>query len=254
MATNEAAGKTNELFREFARTRDIALRNRLVEHYLYLVDILIRKYLGKGVEYDDLHQVGSMALIAAVDRFDPERGFEFSSFATPTIIGEVKRYFRDKGWALHLPRRIKDLAIKLDEARESFLNRTGRQPTVPEMAEALGVAEEDVLEAMESRQNYRAYSLNQAMDESDAEGGGAAGVSLEAFTSVKEQGYEDVENLDLIQKVLDRLSDREKTVFKNRILGEKTQKEIAEILGVSQMTVSRLENDIREKFRAEYHR
>ena len=109
-----------ELFLEYKSNPKIELRNQIVEKYLYMVDILIRKYLGKGVEYDDLYQVGALALVSAVERFDPDRGFEFSSFATPTILGEIKKYFRDKQWSLKVPRRLKEMAAKIQEVKDSF--------------------------------------------------------------------------------------------------------------------------------------
>jgi RNA polymerase sigma-B factor len=242
-----------KLFAEYAKTKDIGLRDQLVEQYLYLVEILARKYKGRGVEYDDLYQVGSIALMLAVERFDPERGFEFTSFATPTIIGEIKRYFRDKGWAISIPRRIKELSLHLDETREELFNKTGKQPTIPQIAEKLGVTDEEILEALENRNSYHTYSLNQALDESSGEGEHVAS-SMEKYTGIDERGFEEFENAEFIKKVMKNLSEREQKIFKNRVLGSKTQQELANEMGVSQMTISRLETDIREKFKAEYFR
>jgi RNA polymerase sigma-B factor len=241
------------LFAEYATTKDIRLRDQLVEQYLYLVEILARKYNGKGSEYDDLYQVGAIALMLAVERFDPSRGFEFTSFATPTIIGEIKRYFRDKGWALSIPRRIKELSLHLDETREELYNLTGHQPTIPQIADKLGVTEEEVLEALENRNSYHTYSLNQALDEGAGEGEHAVS-SMEKFTGIDEKGFEEFENAEFVKNVMKKLSEREKTIFRDRVLGTKTQQELADEMGVSQMTVSRLETDIREKFKAEYFR
>ena len=139
-----------ELFDQYRKTGDVSIRNEIVESYLYMVDILIRKYLNKGVEYDDLYQVGAMALISAVERFDPSKGYEFSSFATPTIIGEIKKYFRDKEWSVKVPRRMKEMAGKIQSAKEELSNRLQRNPTIPEIAEFTGFSEEDVLQATES--------------------------------------------------------------------------------------------------------
>ena len=132
-----------ELFDQYRKTGDVSIRNEIVESYLYMVDILIRKYLNKGVEYDDLYQVGAMALISAVERFDPSKGYEFSSFATPTIIGEIKKYFRDKEWSVKVPRRMKEMAGKIQSAREELSNRLQRNPTIPEIAEFTGFSEEE---------------------------------------------------------------------------------------------------------------
>jgi RNA polymerase sigma-B factor len=251
--TQEQKNLIDELFASYAETRDVETRNRLVEQYLYLVDILVKKYLGKGIDYDDLYQVGSMALVLAVERFDPSKGFTFSSFATPTIIGEIKRYFRDKGWAVKVPRRMKEIVMELSTAKDELSRKLGRSPTIPELSEVMGYSEEEILEAMESGRSYSSYSLNQAFEEEGGEGGGDQN-KFEKYTSVKEAGYESFENAELIKNVIAQLSDKEKAVFQARILEEKTQMEVAEILGVSQMTISRLENEIKRKFREEYYK
>ena len=130
--------RDKELFLAYSKNKDIETRNRIVEKYLYMVDILIKKYLGKGVEYDDLYQVGALALISAVERFDPEKGFEFSSFATPTILGEIKKYFRDKGWSVKVPRHMKEISSSMGPVKEDLTSKLGRKPTVAEIAEAMG--------------------------------------------------------------------------------------------------------------------
>jgi RNA polymerase sigma-B factor len=242
-----------ELFAEYAKTGDIGLRDKIVEQYLFLVEILAHKYQGKGVEYDDLYQVGAIALMLAVERFEPSRGFEFTSFATPTIIGEIKRYFRDKGWALSLPRRIKDLSLRLDETREEIFNLTGKAPTIPEIAEKLGVTDEDILEALENRNSYHTYSLNQALDENMSDADYVVS-SVEKFTGIDEAGFSDIENAEFVQNVMKKLSKREQTILRDRVLGAKSQQELADEMGVSQMTISRLETDIRAKFKTEYYR
>ena len=133
-----------ELFLKYKSNPNIELRNELVEKYLYMVDILIRKYLGKGVEYDDLYQVGALALVSAVERFDPDRGFEFSSFATPTILGEIRKYFRDKQWSLKVPRRLKEMAAKIQEVKDAFYTENHRNPSVEEIASATGFSQEEI--------------------------------------------------------------------------------------------------------------
>ena len=143
-----------EMFRKYAETKDITIRNKIVEENLYMVDILIRRYLGKGVEKDDLYQVGALALINAVERFDPDKGFEFSSFATPTILGEIKKYFRDKGWSLKVPRRLKEISVALPKVKETLTAKLGRAPTVAEVAQHIRPAGE-VLKALRLWQTDR---------------------------------------------------------------------------------------------------
>ena len=236
-----------ELFDRYRETRSIELRNEIVEKYLYIVDILIKKYLNKGVDYEDLYQVGSMALVFAVERYDASKGYEFTSFATPTIIGEIKRYFRDKGWAVKVPRRLKEISAQISPAKEYLYGRLNRIPTIAELAEYLGYSEEEILEAMEGGQAYSTYSLNQTFDEGGDEGEGAV---LEKYTGREESGYHSFENAELIKTVMEDLSEKEKDIFKRRFFKNETQQDIAEKMGVSQMTISRLEKKIREKFKA----
>jgi len=250
---NNRKKEADALFKEYAQTRSEATRNKIVEQYLYLAEILSKKYTGRGIDYDDLYQVAAMALVLAVERFDPSKGFAFSSFATPTIIGEIKRYFRDKSWAVKVPRRIKDLSLQLNAAREKLQAKTGKPPTVPELSEYLGCSDEEVLEALETGQTYHAYSLNQEIG-GGGEGGDEHATSLDHYMSVEETGYASFENEDLIKSVMRKLSDRERGIFKDRMLGSKTQQEVAKEFGVSQMTISRLESEIREKFRKEYYK
>ena len=236
-----------DLFDQYRQSRSVELRNEIVEKYLYIVDILIKKYLNKGVDYEDLYQVGSMALVFAVERYDTSKGYEFTSFATPTIIGEIKRYFRDKGWAIKVPRRLKEISAQISPAKEFLYGKLNRVPTVKELAEYLGYTEEEILEAMEGGQAYSTYSLNQTFDEGGDEGEGAV---LEKYTGREESGYHSFENAELIKTVLKDLSKKEQDIFKRRFFENETQQDIAEKMGVSQMTISRLEKKIREKFKA----
>ncbi|MCI9598334.1 MAG: SigB/SigF/SigG family RNA polymerase sigma factor [Firmicutes bacterium] len=237
-----------ELFDRYYKQKDISLRNEIVESYLYMVDILIRKYLNKGVEYDDLYQIGSMALISAVERFDPTKGYEFSSFATPTIIGEIKKYFRDKEWSVKVPRRMKEISGKVQMAKEELFNKLQRNPTVSELAAHIGHSEEEVFQAMESSMAYNAFSLNQTFDESGEEGESPI---LERYAAVEDAGYDRLEYGEMISKVLAELSDTNKYIFKQRFVEDKSQAEIAKKLGVSQMTISRAEKSIKQKFQQE---
>lgn len=245
MTSAETSNK--DLFDRYRETKSIELRNELVEKYLYIVDILIKKYLNKGVDYEDLYQVGSMALVFAVERYDASKGYEFTSFATPTIIGEIKRYFRDKGWAIKVPRRLKEISAQISPAKEYLYGRLNRIPTVTELAAYLGYTEEEILEAMEGGQAYSTYSLNQTFDEGGDEGEGAV---LEKYTGREEHGYRSFENAELIKSVMKDFSDKEKDIFRRRFFDNETQQDIAEEMGVSQMTISRLEKKIREKFKA----
>ena len=225
--------------------KEIEERNKLVEDHLYMIDILIRKYLGKGVEYDDLYQAGALALVNAADRFDPEKGFEFRTFATPTILGEIKKYFRDKEWSLSVPRRQKELVVKLRDAEDAILKTKGRPATVEELAEATGYTEEQVIQAMESSKAYGAFSLESAADTDDE------GSAIEKFVGFTEKGYERIEMAEIISRVLESLSDTNRYIFRQRFLENRPQAEIAKELGVSQMTISRAEKNIVKKFKEE---
>lgn len=239
---------TSELLKEYAENPTIELRNRIVEENLYIVDILIRKYLGKGVDYDDLYQVGAMALVSAVERFDPTKGYEFQSFATPTILGEIKKYFRDKEWSLKVPRRMKENAGKVQEAKEKLTGKLGRVPTVEEISEITGLTHEQIIQAMESAKAYGTYSLDSPATTSDEEADAAA---LEKYIGFEDNGFERVELGEIINNVLKNFSDTYKYIFKQRLILNKSQSEIASKLGVSQMTVSRAEKAIIESFKKE---
>lgn len=239
---------TSELLKEYAENPTIELRNRIVEENLYIVDILIRKYLGKGVDYDDLYQVGAMALVSAVERFDPTKGYEFQSFATPTILGEIKKYFRDKEWSLKVPRRMKENAGKVQEAKEKLTGKLGRVPTVEEISEITGLTHEQIIQAMESAKAYGTYSLDGPATTSDEEADAAA---LEKYIGFEDNGFERVELGEIINNVLKNFSDTYKYIFKQRFILNKSQSEIASKLGVSQMTVSRAEKAIIESFKKE---
>ncbi|MDD7511488.1 MAG: SigB/SigF/SigG family RNA polymerase sigma factor [Peptostreptococcaceae bacterium] len=238
-------------FKEYKSNPSVEIRNALVEKYLYMVDILIRKYLGKGVEYDDLYQVGAIALVSAVERYDPEKGFEFSSFATPTILGEIKKYFRDKQWSLKVPRRLKEIAAKIQEAKEKLSADLQRNPTVEEIAEFTGFTQEQIIEALEGAKAYGTYSLDKTFDELGEEGESSF---LEKYMGFEERGYERIETDEIINSVLNSFSDDYKYIFKERFLLNKSQSDIAKVLGVSQMTISRAERNIIEQFRAELRR
>lgn len=240
-----------ELFEDYKQNPTIEKRNALVEKNLYMVDILIRKYLSKGVEYDDLYQIGALALVAAVERFDPAKGFEFSSFATPTILGEIKKYFRDKQWSLKVPRRLKEIAAKVQDAKDKLNSELHRTPTVAEIAEFTGYTEEQIIEAIESSHAYGTYSLDKTFDEAGEDGENAF---LEKYTGFNEHGYDQIETAEIINKVVNTFNNQYKFIFRERFINNKSQSEIAKSLGISQMTVSRAEKNIVGKFRAELFR
>ncbi len=237
-----------DMFINYRNNPTVELRNEIVEKYLYMVDILIRKYLNKGVEYDDLYQVGALALVSAVERFDPDKGFEFSSFATPTILGEIKKYFRDKQWSLKVPRRLKEISSKVQESKDLLYTELHRKPTIEEIAKYTGFTEEQILEAMESSQAYSTYSLDKTFDEQGEEG---ENLFFEKYIGFDDKGFERVEINEIISKVMNNFSDQFRYIFKERFIYNKSQAEIAKILGVSQMTVSRAEKNIIEQFKSE---
>ena len=237
-----------ERFIEYKKNPTVEERNALVEDHLYMVDILIRKYLNKGVDYDDLYQVGALALVNAVERFDPSKGYEFSSFATPTILGEIKKYFRDKEWSLKVPRRMKEIAAKVQDVQDDLHLKLARKPTIAEIAEATDFTEEQIVEAIESAHAYNAYSLDQSFDEAGEDGESAF---LEKYTGFEEAGYKQVELSEIIHGVLDKMSEQDKYIFRERFIYNRSQADIADTIGVSQMTISRAEKKIIEKFRKE---
>jgi RNA polymerase sigma-B factor len=208
------------------------LRDRLVEMHLPLVEYLARRFAGRGEPLDDLIQVGTIGLIKAVDRFDTERGVEFSTYATPTVVGEIKRHFRDKGWTVRVPRRLQELRASLSSATAQLTQDLGRSPTVAELASHLGIGEEDVLEGLESANAYAAISLETA-DDTD-------GQSVLDTLGETDEALEGVEYRESLKPLLDSLPDRERRILVLRFFGNMTQSQIAAELGISQMHVSRL--------------
>ena len=239
---------TLDRFIEYKKNPTIELRNEIVEDHLYMVDILIRKYLNKGVDYDDLYQVGALALVQAVERFDPSKGYEFSSFATPTILGEIKKYFRDKQWSLKVPRRLKEISSKVQAARDDLYLKMHRNPTVEEIAKETGLTEEQIIEALESAHAYGTYSLDKTFEDAGEDGESSF---LERYTGFDDKGFEGVEINEIIDKVMSELSDQNRYIFRERFIYNRSQTDIAKTLGVSQMTISRAERNIINQFREE---
>ncbi|MQW75546.1 SigB/SigF/SigG family RNA polymerase sigma factor [Nocardioides sp. dk4132] len=210
-------------------------RNALVHLHLPLVDHCARRFRNRGEPFEDLVQVGTIGLIKSVDRFDLDRGVEFSTYATPTIIGEIKRYFRDKGWAIRVPRRLQELRMQIGTATAELTQTLGRSPTARELAEAIGCTVEEIVEGIDSSNAYSTLSLDAAADDSE---NGAASM-LDAI-GIEDAGLAHVEVRESIKPLLDRLDPREKKILLLRFFKNMTQSQIAAEIGVSQMHVSRL--------------
>ena len=221
-------------FAQFAVDRDATLRGELIEAHLGLAEYLARRFSNRGEPLDDLVQVASVGLLKAVDRFEPDRGVEFSTYATHTIVGELKRHFRDKGWAVRAPRRMQELYLRLGKVVSTLSQELGRSPTIPELATEAQVSEEEVLEALEAGQAYRFSSLD-APSPGDEDGD-----SLGAHLGQVDPLMADAEHRMALTPLIARLPNREQTILHLRFFEGLTQSEIAARLGISQMHVSRL--------------
>lgn len=227
--------KTHELFRRYKEHGDMDAREKLVMSHLNLVRFLANKFKNRGEPLDDLMQVGYLGLLKAIDRFDPSRGLEFTTFATPTILGEIKRHFRDKGWSVRVPRRLQELSAKVNQATDLLTTQLQRSPTIAEIAEYLDATVDEVLEAMESSSAYSSVSLE-----------APAGPDAEDTPSVIDRYATEDSDLALtddrlvIEEALEGFSPREREVIELRFIKGMTQIEIAEQLGISQVQVSRL--------------
>lgn len=224
---------TRELFRRYKEEGDEDARNQLVVNHLNLVRYLASKFMNRGEQLEDLVQVGTIGLIKAIDRFDPNRGLEFTTYATPTIMGEIKRHFRDKGWSVRVPRRLQELSTKVSQAADELTTELHRSPSVAEIAEHVGASVEEVLEAMESSSAYSSVPL---------EGGGD---DDEAPSVIDQYASEDSElnatdDRMLLEGIIRDFSSREKDIIRMRFEDGLTQSEIAEQMGISQVQVSRL--------------
>jgi RNA polymerase sigma-B factor len=221
-----------QAFLTLRRTQDPAIRDQLVEDHLWLARHAARRFAGRGELSDDLLQVASFALVKAVDRFDPAQGTRFATYAMPTMLGELRRHFRDKTWSMRVSRRLKDLHIDLRTAREALTNSLGRTPTVDELAEALDCSPEEVLETIEAGNSYKSASLDQPRNDGTSEAAALPGVDDERLA-----GSDDRIELE---RALAELPERERTIVYLYYFGELTQAEIATRVGVSQVHVSRI--------------
>ncbi len=234
------AKEAERLFREYRKTGDKEIRNRLVENYIYVAEILAKKFAGRGVEYDDLLQVASEALILGVEKFDPDIGVQFSTYITPTVTGIIKNYFRDYSRAVRPPRRVYTLSAKIRHETNEHFKEYGVKPTVKQLSKKLGVSEEEIIEALE----YRApVSLDSKIVSEDGEG---RLYDVIPDTSDRFEAFEDNEAL---RSEISKLDATEQKVVLLRFVQGKSQSEVGRILGVSQMFVSRAERKIVDKLR-----
>jgi len=224
---------------------DEAVQEKIVLVYKDLVESIARKYSKNSTIHEDLVQVGMLGLLAAIRRYDPSFGKSFESFAIPTIIGEIKRFIRDKTWSVHVPRRIKELGPKIKKAAEELTNTLQRSPSVVEIADHLEVSEEDVLETMEMGKSYKALSVDRKI-EADSDG---STVTILDLIGNQEDGYSQIDQQMLLEKVLPILSEREQEILQCTYFENMSQKDTGEKLGISQMHVSRLQRRALRKLR-----
>jgi len=221
-----------ELLRRYHETGDASAREALVERHLPLVRSLARRYAGRGEPIDDIEQVGAIGLIKAIDRFELEREVSLATYATPNVVGEIKRHFRDKGWAIRVPRALQELNAKMSSTIDHLTSKLGRSPTIAEIAETIGTTSEEVLEAIEVGSAYTTLSLSVPIGEDAAD-------PLEAIGD-EDEGYERTEDRAALAPAIARLPQRERDILRMRFEEGLPQTQIAERVGLSQMHVSRL--------------
>jgi len=234
------------LLRRYHEHGDLQAREQLIEQYMSLVRSLARRYAYRGEQFDDLVQIGAIGLIKAIDRFDINRGVELTTYATPNIIGEIKRHFRDRSWAVRVPRGLQELNVQLSKLIEQLTVQLARSPTIPELAKAAGVDEEAVLEALESGRAYSSLSLSQGTGQED----GDEIDPLESLGEIEHE-YEVSEDRAVLAPGFRALEPRERTILHLRFFEGLTQSQIAQQVGISQMHVSRLIRRALEKIREE---
>ncbi len=233
--------RINELFERYKESGDVALRNEIAEKYLYIADILAKKFVGRGVEYDDLKQVASLALLRGIDRFDPSLGMQFTTFITPTITGEIKNYFRDKSRMVKIPRRLSEVSSQVKKYVAEYESQHGVKPKVKEIADALRLSEEEVVRALEVGGTV---SLDGMASNEDGEG-----TSLYSMIADDEDKFDDFEIKETLRAAMKDFSDTEKALVKYRYTDALSQSETAKRLGVSQMFVSRMERKVLAKLK-----
>jgi RNA polymerase sigma-B factor len=229
---------TPDLFKNYQRTRDPALRERLILAHMNLVRYLARKFANRGEPLEDLIQVGTIGLINAIDRFDPHRGIRFATYATPTILGEIRRHFRDRGWAVKVPRRLQELSLAASKAADELTQQLDRSPTVAEIAGALGVEEGQALEALELADLYELPSLDRETG-SDSDDSGSA---LADYIGQVDIEIERFDRRARLSQALSTLPERERNIIEMRFFNNLSQTDVARRLKISQMHVSRLQH------------
>ena len=248
-AASQQREELRKLHQQYQETSDPEKRERireqLVAGYEGLVHFLARRFQNRGEPIEDVVQVGYLGLIKAIDRFDPKLGNEFTTFATPTILGEIKRYFRDKGWAIRFPRRLQELYQQVVRVNEEMKNQLGREPSVGEVAARLGVEPDDVLEAMEMSTAFTPMSID-ASTGGDAEEGGR---QLSEAVGGEDPNLDRVEMRQILERAMQHLNERERRIMIMRFFDEMSQSEVAKRLGISQMHVSRLQRAALEHLR-----
>jgi RNA polymerase sigma-B factor len=236
---------SDALFARFEQTRDPSVREQLIHLHMNLVHFLARKYINRGEPLEDLTQVGTIGLMNAIDRFDPTRGIRFATYATPTILGEIRRYFRDRGWAVKVPRRLQEVNLAATRAADSLTGSLGRPPTVKEIAAAIDSTEEETIEALELGSIYEPASLDSEID-SDQEN------SHTVLADYVGREDSEIDSMDLrarLEDALSRLSSRERSIIQLRFFSGMSQVDVAKKLSISQMHVSRLQQRALAKLR-----
>ena len=226
----------NQLFKQYKESGDIALRNQIAEHYLYIADILAKKFVGRGVEYDDLKQVASYALLRGIDRFDPALGMQFTTFITPTITGEIKNYFRDKSRMVKLPRRLSEISMAVKKVSGEYEAKYGAKPSAKWLAEHLKLAEEEVVGALEVGGTLSLDGMAGGEDDENQ--------SLYALLPSTEDSFEAFETKEMLASAMKDFSSTEKKLIEYRYGEQLSQSKTAEKLGVTQMFVSRMERKL----------
>lgn len=237
--------RDERLFHDYARTHSPALRDALVVQHMNLVRFLAKKFINRGESLDDLVSVGTIGLLHAIDRFDPDRGIRFATFATPTIIGEIKRNFRDRGWAIKVPRRLQEVNLAANRAQDRLTAKLNRPPTVQEIAAEIGVPLEETMEGMELGHLYELASLDSELGGDDDDGRS----HLADYIGRLDAGYENLDTRSRITSALRRLTPRERLIIVLRFFEGKSQTDVAQMLNISQMHVSRLQTKALNRLR-----
>jgi RNA polymerase sigma-B factor len=240
--------ETQRLLREYRRTHDPKVRERLVELNSDLVHYIARRFANRGEPLEDIEQVGFVGLIQAIERFDPSMENEFSTFATPTIAGEIRRYFRDRSWAIRVPRRLQENLVRVNGASQQLQNELGRVPTVAEIGQRLGMAAEEVLAALEVSPAQHTVSLESTGSSSASEDASPLGERL----GIEDTNLERVEAQEVLERVMSHLTPRERQILALRFVEQLPQTEVAKRLGISQMHVSRLQRAAVDHLRREF--